>query len=97
MKNIFRNLMQFIKSPECLYCREYDPEQDDDEDVKTNGRISHFSSEFCRLDKILESCQIGKKTNLEKGLISEKHLKTLREQREKAFQLSVSFDSMDLF
>ncbi len=82
--------------PECIYCKKYESENDE-EDIKVNGEWAHFSAEFCRLDKIFESCQVGKKTDLEKGQISEKHLRTLLEQREKALQLSTPFNPIDLF
>ncbi len=84
------------ETPECLYCKEYS-EQDDEENVKINGEFAHFSAEFCRLDKIFESCQVGKKTDLKNGQISEKHFKTLLVEREKALHLSTPFNPIDLF
>ena len=74
------------KIPQCFYLREYNP-KDDGSDCKTNGKLAHFSGEFCRLDKILASCRVGEKTNLKKGVISESHLKILQEQRNKTLQI----------
>ncbi len=75
------------KVPKCLYFREYvleDNEEAKDGDLKTKGAIAHYSSEFCRLDKILQNSQVSNETNLKIGLISKKHLEILKEERNKA-------------
>jgi hypothetical protein len=56
--------------------------RDDEEDGKVKGERAHYSYEFCRLQKLLDSCEIGQETDLEQEILSATDFLILEREKE---------------